>query len=87
MSEQVWNLLLQIPLAGVVVLVVVVFLKFLDKMLTQFMNFIKEQREANNEALLRLAEEIKEIKEALVKRIDKVEDAILAKKGKKPDNP
>lgn len=87
MSEQVWNLLLQIPLAGVVVLVVVVFLKFLDKMLTQFMLFIKEQREANNTTLLRLAEEIKEIREALSKRIDKVEDAIIAKKGKKPANP
>jgi hypothetical protein len=78
MSDTVINLLLQIPLAGVVVLVVVVFLKFLDKTFTQFMAFIKEQREANNIAIIRLADQIKSIEDALVRRMESME-TILAK--------
>ena len=73
MSDTVWNLVMQIPLAGVVVLVVVVFLRFLEKMLNQFMGFIREQRESNNGALIRLADEIRE----MGKRLSDVEDALV----------
>lgn len=70
MSEATLNLLLQIPLAGIVVVVVVLFLRHLDANTARMMHFIeeqetsnraflREQRDASNEAIGRLAEEIK----------------------------
>lgn len=72
MSDTAINLLLQIPLAGVVVFVVVLFLRHLKDYNTEiikFLNsqdistrdFLREQRQQGNEAVARLAEEIKEI--------------------------
>jgi hypothetical protein len=72
MAETTLNLLMQIPLAGIVVVVVLLFLNYLnkaeDRNRTYFKEieerslvFIREQREANNLATARLAEEIKSI--------------------------
>lgn len=74
MSDQVINLLLQIPLAGVVVFVVIVFLKYLEKMIGQMIMFMDHQAETNrqflstqreqmNNAIGRLAEELKLMRE------------------------
>lgn len=60
-SETSINLLMQIPLAGIVILVVVLFLNYLRESEERNRLFIKEQREANNLATGRLAEEIKQI--------------------------
>jgi len=74
MSEQAVNLLLQIPLAGVVVFVVVVFLKYLKERTTQMIDFMAQQAETNrqflatqreqmNAAIGRMAEELKLMRE------------------------
>ncbi len=74
MSDTAVNLLLQIPLAGVVVLVVILFLKHLEKSTASMMSFmtmqeesnrefLKAQRHANNMAIARLAEEIKGVRQ------------------------
>lgn len=71
MSEQIINLLLQIPLAGVVVIVVVLFLRHLERVTGQMITFMDEQANVNREFLKtqreqfsdglgRLAEEIKQ---------------------------
>jgi hypothetical protein len=76
MSESTINLLLQIPLAGVVVLVVVLFLRHLKETTLQMINFIGQQSEVNrqflssqreqmNAAIGRMAEEIKLMREDL----------------------
>lgn len=70
MSEQAVNLLLQIPLAGVVVVVVIVFLRHLEKSSDQMVKFLDAQAATNREfltaqreqfaaAMARLAEEMK----------------------------
>lgn len=51
MSETTINLLLQIPLAGIVVFVVVVFLKHLRDTMTQMITFIGQQAETNRQFL------------------------------------
>jgi len=76
MNESTVNLLLQIPLAGVVVVVVILFLRYLEKMTNQMITFmqqqadtnrefLKTQREQTNEALGRLAEEQKTLAASL----------------------
>lgn len=76
MNDSTINLLLQIPLAGVVVFVVIVFLKHLRDVTTQMITFIGQQAETNrqflatqreqmNTALGRMAEEIKHLREDL----------------------
>lgn len=76
MSDSTINLLLQIPLAGVVVFVVIVFLKHLRDVTTQMITFIGQQAETNrqflatqreqmNTALGRMADEIKLLREDL----------------------
>lgn len=76
MSESTVNLLLQIPLAGVVVFVVIVFLKHLKETNTQMITFIGQQAEVNrqflatqreqmNVAIGRMADEIKMMREDL----------------------
>lgn len=76
MDSSSLNLLLQIPLAGVVVFVVVVFLKHLKETQTQMINFIGQQAETNrqflatqreqmNAAIGRMAVEINGLREDL----------------------
>jgi hypothetical protein len=76
MNDSTINLLLQIPLAGVVVFVVVLFLRFLEKNTQQMISFmqqqsdtnrefLKTQREQTNIAIGRLAEEQKEMREQM----------------------
>ena len=76
MNESTINLLLQIPLAGVVVFVVVVFLRHLKDTNTQMICFIGQQSEVNrqflstqreqmNAAIGRMADEIKLMREDL----------------------
>lgn len=77
-NESTINLLLQIPLAGVIVYVVYIFLQYIQRMFDKMMTFMKEQAEINrdflktqreqeNEALARLAEEQKITREELAK--------------------
>ncbi len=74
MDSSTLNLLLQIPLAGVVVFVVVVFLKHLRETQTQMITFMSQQAETNrqflatqreqmNAAIARMAEELKLMRE------------------------
>jgi hypothetical protein len=74
MSESTINLLLQIPLAGVVVVVVLVFLKHLKETTSQMINFLAQQAETNrqflhtqreqmNASIGRMADEIKLLRE------------------------
>lgn len=76
MNEQAINLLLQIPLAGVVVVVVVLFLRHLKETNSQMVTFIGQQSEVNrqflaaqreqmNAAIGRMADEIKLMREDL----------------------
>jgi len=76
MNESSINLLLQIPLAGVVVLVVILFLKHLKETNSQMVTFIGQQSEVNrqflatqreqmNAAIGRMADEIKLMREDL----------------------
>lgn len=74
MSDSAINLLLQIPLAGVVAFVVIVFLKHLKETTTQMIEFMSQQAETNrlflatqreqmNQAISRMAEELKMMRE------------------------
>ncbi len=65
LSETVITLLMQIPLAGVVVFVVVVFLKHLEKADDRNQKFICDQQDSNNLILKNLANEIKEVGEKI----------------------
>lgn len=76
MSESTINLLLQIPLAGVVVVVVILFLRHLKDTSAQMIAFIGQQSEVNrqflatqreqtNAAIGRMADEIKLMREDL----------------------
>lgn len=76
MNESTINLLLQIPLAGVVVFVVVLFLRHLKETTSQMITFIGQQSEVNrqflqtqreqmNAAIGRMADEIKMMREDL----------------------
>ena len=61
MSEATINLLLQIPLAGVVVMVVWVFLRYLERQDIRSQEFIKSQQELHADSIGRLAENIKDL--------------------------
>lgn len=74
MDSSTINLLLQIPLAGVVVFVVVVFLRHLRETQSQMIAFMTQQAETNrqflstqreqmNAAIGRMAEELKLLRE------------------------
>lgn len=87
MSESTINLLLQIPLAGVVVFVVLVFLRHQEKSSTEMLGFMAEQskinreflsaqREQNNTALARLAEEQKETRIQMAMLTDTIDRLI-----------
>src|SRR5689334_16800813 len=83
MSESTINLLLQIPLAGVVVLVVILFLRHQERANSQMLafmadqavnnrEFLKTQREQNAAALGRLAEEQKEMRVEMARITDAI---------------
>lgn len=96
MSEGTINLLAQIPLAGVVVVVVLVFLNFIGKYNATMMafleaqqeamqKFIAEQRQQSNEAISRLAEEIKGISQevARLNGVVSAHDAVSRERARK----
>jgi len=72
------TLLMQIPLAGVVVFVVVVFLKHLEKADDRNQKFICDQQESNNLVLKDLTTEIKEVGDKIVALNTAVGDKIVA---------
>lgn len=96
MNDSTINLLLQIPLAGVVVFVVVLFLRFLEKNTQQMITFmqqqsdtnrefLKTQREQTNSAISRLAEEQKEMREqvaVLANILSHLETRVDVRKGR-----
>lgn len=96
MNDSTINLLLQIPLAGVVVFVVVLFLRFLAKNTQQMITFmqqqsdtnrefLKTQREQTNSAISRLAEEQKEMREqvaVLANILSHLETRVDVRKGR-----
>lgn len=74
------NLALQIPLALVIVVLVIYFLRHLEKMTTIFVDFMKQQsdvnrafistqQDAHNQSTERLAEEIKNNKTDTIKEL------------------
>ena len=78
-DQSVINLLIQIPLAGIIVFLTIRFLdhlKELNKSMLEFISkesetnraFLKTQREQMNESVGRLAEEIKTLRIELAKR-------------------
>jgi len=84
LTENQILLLLQIPLAGVVVLVVILFLKHLketvtafmaaqDRQLVMFMSAIKEQREQNTLALREVISSVKELDQTIVDKLNEME--------------
>jgi negative regulator of sigma E activity len=84
MTESQVLLLLQIPLAGVVVLVVVLFLKHLretvdkfmasqSEMLDKFMLAIKEQREINVRSMKEVSDNIRELDRLVVDKLNEME--------------
>jgi hypothetical protein len=93
METQWINLLLQIPLAGIVVFLTIRFLKHLENVNKTMLEFIEKQEETNreflqaqrqqmNEAIGRLAEEIKANKYDTIKEISalvNVVDKLLEK--------
>jgi len=93
MNESTLNLLLQIPLAGVVVLVVVLFLKYQEKMVNQMITFmqqqadtnrefLKTQREQTNSAISRLAEEQKVLSKNLSEMVGVISNVTARLEGK-----
>jgi len=93
MNENIVNLLLQIPLAGVVVLVVILFLRHMKEstaafMLalanqqTLYMCALKEQREENNAVTKDLVEATQKFSEVVNSRLDEMALA-QAKSGAK----
>lgn len=61
MNDATLNLLLQIPLAGVVVVVVIVFLKYLERQDIRSQAFIANQQALHADSIARLAEDIKSL--------------------------
>jgi len=93
MNENIVNLLLQIPLAGVVVLVVILFLRHMKDSTTAFMlalanqqslymSALKEQREENNAVTKDLVEATQKFSEVVNSRLDEMALA-QAKSGAK----
>jgi len=83
MNENIVNLLLQIPLAGVVVLVVILFLRHmkdstaafmlaLANQQTLYMCALKEQREENNAVTKDLVEATQKFSDVVNQRLDEM---------------
>ena len=83
--EASWtNLLMQIPLAGIVVVTVVIFLREMAKIrveqsatIKEFMSYIAEQRTANNQALHELSMKMEEIFQEVCDRMEALEKAVI----------
>jgi hypothetical protein len=60
-TDKAVELLLQVPMVGVVIITVFIFMRHIEKSDIRQQEFIKEQREDNNSALKLLAEEIKSL--------------------------
>lgn len=84
-TDSAYPLLMQIPLAGIVVLVVAVFLWFLMILIREerksrsednqaMRDFLKDQREQSNGAISRIAEEVK----LLAQEISKLNGVMLS---------
>ena len=78
-----WNLIFQIPVAAVIIVVVVLFLRFIRetnasymtaqaKQQDVFMTAIKEQREANNTALNKVAEGFTNLSQSISDRLEEM---------------
>ena len=61
------DLLMQIPLAGIVVVVVMIFVRENSKNIKEFMDFIAEQRKSNNDAYRIMADEVKKLSEVIAR--------------------
>ena len=83
MNENIVNLLLQIPLAGVVVLVVVLFLRHMKELTSAFMIALsnqqtlymcalKDQREENNAVTKDLVEATQKFSDVVNQRLDEM---------------
>ena len=57
-TDKIIELLLQVPLAGVNIIVVVLFLRFLERNDERQKQFIADQRKDNNGAVLALSQEL-----------------------------
>ena len=57
-TDKILELLLQVPLAGVNIIVVVLFLRFLEKNDERQKEFIADQRKDNNNAVITLSHEL-----------------------------
>ena len=83
--EASWtNLLMQIPLAGIVVVTVVIFLREMAKIrveqsatIKEFMSYIAEQRTANNAALHEVSMKMEEIFQEVCDRMEALEKAVI----------
>jgi len=83
MNENIVNLLLQIPLAGVVVLVVVLFLRHMKELTSAFMialanqqtlymSALKDEREENNAVTKDLVEATQKFSDVVNQRLDEM---------------
>jgi len=83
MNENIVNLLLQIPLAGVVVLVVILFLRHMKELTSAFMIALsnqqtlymcalKDQREENNAVTKDLVEATQKFSDVVNQRLDEM---------------
>jgi hypothetical protein len=72
------DLLMQIPLAGIVVVVVMIFVKENSKNIKEFMDFIAEQRKSNNDAYTLLAGEVKQMAQTFGGRLENLEKSVIA---------
>ena len=75
---------MQIPLAGIVVVTVVIFLREMAKIrveqsatIKEFMSYIAEQRTANNQALHELSMKMEEIFQEVCDRMEALEKAVI----------
>lgn len=86
LTENTVNLLLQIPLAGVVVIVVVLFLRHLretisafqlaqEKQLTIFMGALKDQREEYLKAIKEVTDSLQELDKSIMEKLTEMEIA------------
>lgn len=76
MNENIVNLLLQIPLAGVVVLVVVLFLRHMKELTSAFMIALSNQQTLYMDALRVQREENNAVTKELVEATQKFSDVV-----------
>lgn len=76
MNENIVNLLLQIPLAGVVVLVVILFLRHMKELTSAFMIALSNQQTLYMDALRVQREENNAVTKELVEATQKFSDVV-----------